>query len=123
MNLDLWVPNGGEYLGSTPIGTDVNGGKIVSNKLRVQYTDQFGVVHPHFIYVISDESTSQSEIDHQIGYAVENFIEDSRQKYNKRPATTVERKEAGKAIEEFRQHAASRRESTNRKLYYEGVRK
>lgn len=123
MALDLWVPHGGEYLGSTPIGTNVNGGEVVSNKIRVHYTDKFGVKHPHLIYVISDDSTSQSEIDHQIGYAIENFIEDSRQKYNKRPATTGERKEAGKAIEEFRQHAMLRRESTNRKLYYEGVRK
>lgn len=123
MALDLWVPNGGEYLGSTPIGTNVNGGEVVSNKIRVQYTDKFGVKHPHLIYVVSDDTTSQAELDHQIGYAIENFIRDSRDKYNKRPATNDERREAGKAIEEFRQHANLRRESTNRKLYYEGIRR
>jgi hypothetical protein len=70
------------------------------------------------ISVLYDEHSSNAEVEDQLGYAAENYIRDARQKYNKRPATREEMKEAGKALEEFRVHRNRRAESTNNKLYY-----
>ena len=116
---DLWLPEGGRYIRTTPLGRNQEtGGTITSNEMEVHFTDQFGKLHKQLICVLSDESTSQSEIEDQMGYAAENYIRDAKQKYNKRPATPTEMRDAGKALEEFRVHRSRRAESTNRKLYY-----
>jgi len=116
---ELWLPEGGRYINSTPLGRNrETGGTIVSNQMEVRFTDQFGKLHKQLILVLSDEFTSQAEVEDQMGYAAENYIRDAKQKYNKRPATPEEMKEAGKALEDFRVHRNRRAESTNNKLYY-----
>jgi hypothetical protein len=116
---DLWLPEGGRYIRTTPLGRNQEtGGTIVSKQMEVHYTDTFGVKHKQKIVVMADEFTSDAEIEDQMGYAAENYIRDAKQKYNKRPATYAEMKEAGKAIDDFRMHRDRRAESTNNKLYY-----
>ena len=116
---DLWLPEGGRYIRTTPLGRNKEtGGTITSNEMEVQFTDQFGKLHKQLIFVLSDEFTSQTEIEDQMGYATENYIRDAKQKYNKRPATRGEMKEAGHALEDFRKQAVKRLKSTNRKIHY-----
>ena len=53
-----------------------------------------------------------------MGNAADSFAEEVRTKYTKRPPTAEERKEIGRALNEFRKYARQRIQSTNRKLYY-----
>ena len=116
---DLWLPEGGRYIRTVPLGRNKEtGGTIASSEMEVHFTDTFGKLHKQLICVLSDEFTSQAEIEDQMGFAAENYIRDAKQKYNKRPATPAEMKEAGKALEDFRVHRSRRAESTNNKLYY-----
>ena len=116
---DLWIPEGGRYIRTVPLGRNQEtGGTIDSSEMEVHYTDRFGKLHKQLICVLSDESTSQAEVEDQMGYAAENYIRDAKQKYNKRPATHAEMKEAGKALDDFKKHRSRRAESTNNKLYY-----
>ena len=116
---ELWLPEGGRYIRTTPLGRNKETGGIISSmQMEVHYTDRFHVTHKQIIYVIADESSSKAEVEDQMHHAAENYIRDAMQKYNKRPATPTEMREAGKALEDFRVHRSRRAASTNNKLYY-----
>ena len=115
---DLWIPTGATYTGIVPVGKDTGNGGVVSHELKVQAKDKFGKVHKQIIRVLANGDTSQAEVEDMMGYATENFIKEVREKYDKRPATVDERKQAGKAINEFLKHRTKRRESTTGKLYF-----
>jgi hypothetical protein len=53
--------------------------------------------------------------------ALENFLIECRVKDKKKNITAEERKQIGKQLEEFRQYAEKRRESTNNRIYYRGI--
>ena len=91
---------------------------MVSHELMVEARDKFGKVHKQLIRVLADGDTSQAEVEDMMGHATENFVKEVREKYDKRPATQDERKQAGKALNEFLQHRTKRRESTTGKLYF-----
>ena len=116
---ELWIPEGGRYIRTTPLGRNKETGGIISSaEMEVRFKDRFHRVHRQKIYVLADEFSSKAEIKEQMGYAAENWLRDAREKYNKRPATPEEMKEAGKALEDFRVHRNRRAESTNNKLHY-----
>ena len=93
----------------------------MSHQMRVEAKDRFGRVHKQIIRVLADDETSQSEIEEMMGYATENFVTEVREKYNKRPATEDERKQIGKALNEYLNNRTKRRESTSNKIYFEGI--
>ena len=115
---DLWIPTGATYGGIVPVGQDTGNGGVVSHELMVEAKDKFGKVHKQLIRVLANGNTSQSEVEDMMCYATENFVKEVREKYDKRPATVDERKQAGKAINEFLKHRTKRRESTTGKLYF-----
>ena len=115
---DLWIPTGATYGGIVPVGQDTGKGGVVSHELMGEARDKFGKVHKQLIRVLANGNTSQSEVEDMMGYATENFVKEVREKYDKRPATVDERKQAGKAINEFLKHRTKRRESTTGKLYF-----
>ena len=115
---DLSIPAGATYNGIVPVGQDAGNGGVVSHELMVEAKDKFGKVHKQLIRVLADGDTSQAEVEDMMGHATENFIKEVREKYNKRPATQDERKQAGKALNEFLQHRTKRRESTAGRLYF-----
>ena len=51
----------------------------------------------------------------------ENWLIEVKVKGKVNKPTPEQRKEVGKAIREFREYAAKRRESTNNKRYYKGL--
>ena len=114
---DLWIPSGATYEGVAPVGSNI-GNRIVSHELRVEAKDRFGKVHKQIIRVLADSDTSQAEVEDMMGHATDNFVKEVREKYNKRPATSEERKQIGKALNEFLNYRMRRRESTTGKIYY-----
>ena len=113
----LWTPMGATYKGVAPVGGNI-GNRIVSHELRVEAKDRFGKVHKQIIRVLADSDTSQAEVEDMMGHATDNFVKEVREKYNKRPATSEERKQIGKALNEFLKYRTKRRGSTTGKIYY-----
>ena len=113
----LWTPTGATYKGIAPVGSNI-GNRVVSHELRVEAKDRFGKVHKQIIRVLADSDTSQAEVEDMMGNATDNFVKEVREKYNKRPATNEERKQIGKALNEFLKYRTKRRESTSGKIYY-----
>ena len=91
---------------------------MISHELKVQAKDKFGKAHKQLIRVLANGNTSQAEVEDMMGYATENFVKEVREKYDKRPATVDERKQAGKAINEFLKHRTKRRASTSNRIYF-----
>ena len=120
---ELWTPTGTVQLGVVPVGRNVEtGSRIVTHQLRVEAKDRFGKVHKQLIRVLADDETSQSEIEDMMGYATENFVAEVREKYTKRPPTEDERKQIGKALNEYLKHRTKRRASTSNSIYFKGIR-
>ena len=119
MASDLWTPTGAIYDGVVPVGGDTLPGKaVVSHELRVEAKDRFGKVHKQLIRVLANADTSQSEIEDMMGHAAENFVRDVQEKYSKRPATNDERKQIGRALNEYLSHRTKRRASSSGKIYF-----
>ena len=121
---DIWIPAGATYQGFRPAGMNVETGEpIVTHKLKVTYTDKWNVKHSQIINVLADSTISQAYIDEMFGTATENFYEECKQKYERRPATSAEKKEAGKALNDILKYRTIRQESTTGKIYFKGLRK
>ena len=114
---DLWTPAGATYTGVAPVESNI-GNRVVSHELKVEAKDRFGKTHKQIIRVLADSDTSQAEVEDMMGHATESFIKEVDVKYNKRPATNEERKQIGKALNEFLKYRTKRRESTTGKIYY-----
>ena len=115
---DLWIPTGATYNGTAPVDQDTGNGGVVSHELMVEARGKFGKVHKQLLRVLANGDTSQAEVEDMMGHATENFVKEVREKYDKRPATQDERKQAGKALNEFLQHRTKRRESSSGRLYF-----
>ena len=124
MTTDVWIPKGTTYQGVSRAGTNAEtGGAVVTHQLKVVFTDIWGVEHKQIIRVLADADTSQAHIDEMVGNATEKWLEEAKIKYNRRPATAEEKKEAGKALNEILKHRILRKESTTGKIYFKGTRK
>ena len=122
---ELWTPSGAEFMGSASTGNNARnvetGGIIEVCQFVFKYTDQFGVEHRQKTLIPRDASISRAHVEDMAAQAYENFINECKQKYTKRGPTAAEKKEIGKALNEFRKYAIKRRGSSRNKLYYEGV--
>ena len=116
---DLWTPTGTALVGVVPVGNNAEtGSPIVAQTIMLKATDKFGKEHKMRVQVLADKDTSQSEIEDMMGNAAEKFVQEVRDKYNKRPPTAEERKEIRKALNELRQYANRRIASTSKKIYF-----
>lgn len=73
------------------------------------------------ILVAAEPGVSRSEVEDRAAKAAEDWMEDLDQQEHKRPPTTDEKKQIGKALNDFLTHAKKRRESGNNTLYFPGV--
>ena len=120
---ELWTPTGAAYNGIVPVGRNAEtGSRIVTHQLRVEAKDRFGKVHKQIIRVLADDETSQAEIEDMMGHAAESFVAEVREKYTKRPPTADERKQIGKALNDFLKHRTKRRASSSNRIYFRGIR-
>jgi hypothetical protein len=116
---DLWTPTGTALVGVVPVGNNAEtGSAIVAHTIMLKAKDRFGKEHKMRVQVLADKDTSQAEIEDMMGNAAEKFVQEVREKYDKRPPTEGERKEIGKALNDFLQHRTRRRNSTSNKLYF-----
>jgi len=116
---ELWTPSGAVQIGTVSVGHNAEtGSTIVAHTVMLKAKDKFGKEHKMRVQVLADKDTSQAHIEEMMGNAAESFVEQVRTKYNKRPPTELERKEIGRALNEFRKYASKRITSTNRKIYH-----
>ena len=119
MTSELWTPAGTAYKGAAPVGYNAEtGGAIVAHTIMLKATDKFGKEHKMQVKVLADNDTSQAHIEDMMASAAEKFLQEVREKYDKRAATPEERKHAGKALDDFLKHRTRRRESTSGKIYF-----
>ena len=120
---DIWIPAGATYQGFRPVGVNgETGEQIVTHKLKVTYTDKWKVKHSQIINVLADSTISQAYIDEMFGSATEKFYEECKLKYGRRPAAQMERKEAGRALNDILKYRTIRQQSTTGKIYFKGTR-
>ena len=119
MVTDLWTPAGTALVGVVPVGNNAEtGSPIVAHTIMLKAKDKFGKEHKMRVQVLADKDTSQAQVEEMMGNAAENFVQEVREKYDKRPPTAEERKEIGKALNELRQYAQRRIASTSKKIYF-----
>ena len=116
---ELWTPAGVDYTGTAPVARSQETGLLIELcTFDFKYTDQFAVEHRTQVIILRDSSMSKAHVEDMAAQAYENFLIECKQKYTKRPPTAKDKKEIGKALEDFRKSAQKRRQSTNRKIYY-----
>ena len=119
MATDLWTPTGTALVGVVPVGSNSEtGSPIVAHTIMLKAKDRFGKEHKMRVQVLADKDTSQAQVEEMMGNAAENFVQEVREKYDKRPPTAEERKEIGKSLNELRQYAQRRIASTSKKIYF-----
>jgi len=120
MTTELWTPTGVSHVGTTSVGRNAEtGGGIQKHSFRVH--DKV-TGRKHEFQVIVDDTTSTAHIEAMVGNAFESWLIDVRMRHNKPAPTPEQRKEIGKILDDIRLSKNKRRESSNNKIYYEGLR-
>ena len=107
--MELWTPQGSTYIGET---------------LGVSYkTYDFEFHDPSTgkrcpLIIIDDGEMSMAHIEDMAAQALEGFIKECRGLDIKKKPTPEQKKEIGKAVEEFRKYRAKRDESTSNRIYW-----
>ena len=73
------------------------------------------------IKIPDDGTLGKAHVEDMAAQAFENWLVEIRTDGKKRAPSVPERKEIGKALEEFRQYASKRRQSTNQRIFYDGL--
>ncbi len=116
---ELWTPAGTVHVGAAPVGRNVEtGGKIVAHRFMLTAKEKFGQEHKTRVQILADDTTSKAHLEEMMGNCAEKFMHEVREKYDKRPPTPEERKEIGRALNEFNNHMKLRKESTTGKIYF-----
>jgi hypothetical protein len=114
------MPQGMTYLGSLEGGNNAVSGASVMDYLFKMISPITGreceVILPY-----DPTFMSKAEVEDLAAQSFETFLEDEKEREMKRKPTAEERKDIGKAIEEFRKYTAKMRESTNYKIGYRGI--
>ena len=75
----------------------------------------------HEVQVIAHSDVTSSEIEDRAGQAAADWKMSMDEREHKRPPTPDERKQIGKVMDDFLQHAKKRRESSSGRIYFPGV--
>ena len=117
---ELWTPPGVTHSRVVPVGHNYEtGGLIYEYRFRVydEVTNR-----KHEFRVLVDDSTSKAHIEEMVGNAFESWLIDVRMRHSKPAPTPAQRKEIGKILEQIRVNSNKRKESSNGKIYYQGLR-
>jgi hypothetical protein len=116
---ELWTPQGSTLVGSTAGGRNAEtGASIVVHTFRF-HDKETG--RSTIVKVPADPSISQAHIEDMAAQSLENWLGEIRAKGRKRKPTPEQRKEIGRALNEFRTYSRRRRQSSNGILYYRGT--
>ncbi len=75
----------------------------------------------HDFRVLVDDTTSKAHIEEMVGNAFERWLIDVRMRHSKPAPTPEQRKEIGKILEQIRVNKIKRKNSSNNKIYYNGL--
>lgn len=119
MVTELWTPKGSTLVGSVAGGRNAEtGASIVVHTFRF-HDKETG--RSTIVKIPADSSISQAHIEDMAAHALEGWLAEIRASKRKRKPTPEQRKEIGRVLDEFRQYASRRRQSSNGLLYYRGV--
>ena len=112
--VELWTPKGVTYIGETQLG----GHSEVSIKIyEFQFHDPV-TGRRQLVKIPDDGEMSMAHIEDMAAQALEGFIKECRGLDIKKKPTPEQKKEIGKAVEEFRKYRANRDESTSNRIYW-----
>tara|TARA_R100000656_G_scaffold71944_1_gene53778 strand:+ start:143 stop:511 length:369 start_codon:yes stop_codon:yes gene_type:complete len=114
----------------TPQGMDLvatlkGGNNAVTGASVIDY--KFAMVSPitgreFYVMVPYDPSfMSKAYLEDLAAQSFETFLEEEKEREMKRKPTADERKQIGGQIKEFKEYTARMRESTNNRVYYNGI--
>tara|TARA_Y100001951_G_C11244029_1_gene242267 strand:+ start:369 stop:713 length:345 start_codon:yes stop_codon:yes gene_type:complete len=111
--VELWTPKGSTYVGETQ--PSYSGVSITIHEFQFHdpVTDRRQLVK-----IPADSDVSIAHVEDMAAQALENFIKECRGFDIKKKPTPEQKKEIGKAVEEFRKYRAKRDESTSNRLYW-----
>ena len=117
--VELWTPQGSVLTSSVTGGNNAETGESITIHTFHFHDKESG--RRSVVKIPADSSVSQSHIEDMAAQAFENWLTEIKTKGKVNKPTPEQRKEVGKAIREFREYAAKRRESTNNRIYYRGI--
>lgn len=118
-DFDLWTPQGSELSSMRTAGHNAETGESIT-----LYTFSFSdpvTGRSTTAIVPADPSMSAAHIEDMAAQALETFLIECRVNNSKKKPTEAQKKEIGKQLNEFREYALKRRESTNNRIYYRGI--
>lgn len=114
------MPPGVTHTRVAPVGRNAEtGGKIYQYQFWV-HDEVTG--RKHQFWVLVDDDTSAAHIEEMVGNAMERWLIDVRMRHAKPAPTVAQRKEIGQILEQIRVSTIKRRNSSNNKIYYSGLR-
>ena len=117
---ELWTPPGVTHTRVAQVGRNAETGeKIYEYQFRV-HDEVTG--RRHQFRVLVDDETSIAHIEEMVGNAFESWLIDVRMKHSKPAPTPGQRKEIGKILDQIRVNSIKRKNSSNNKIYYNGLR-
>ena len=117
---ELWTPPGVTHKRVIPVGYNYEtGGQIFEYQFLVH--DEVTNRKQQFRVLVDDE-TSKAHIEEMVGNAFDRWLTDVRMRHNKPAPTPEQRKEIGRILDQIRVNRNKRKESSNNKIYYKGLR-
>ena len=118
---ELWVPQGVTHSATVHVGRNAETGESIY-EYRFQVYDEV-TDRKHEFRVLVDDTTSKAHIEEMVGNAMESWLVEVRRKHSKPAPTPEQRKEIGKILNEIKNYAGRRSDSSNNKLYYSGTKR
>ena len=117
---ELWTPPGVTQTRVAQVGRNAETGeKIYEYQFKV-HDEVTG--RRHQFRVLVDDDTSIAHIEEMVGNAMDRWLIDVRMRHAKPAPTPAQRKEIGKILEQIRVNSIKRKNSSNNKIYYNGLR-
>lgn len=117
---DFQISRGVIYAGATKLWTNSESGEsTVYHEFKMKSPVTGKDLMP--VWVPADIGVSKAHIEDMAGEAFENLLRDEKEEKPKRTLSPEGKKEVGRQIKEILRYKAVRKESSNNKIYYNGV--
>ena len=117
---NLWIPEGAYQDAPVLIGNGhktLEGKWIFSRKITLRNPTNNRTQE----LCILDDELSGEALEQMVGEAYDNFLRDTNDRPAKRPPTREQRLEVGEALRNIRANSVKRKESSNNRIYYQGI--
>ena len=119
MTTDLWTPQGVVKLNTTPSGYNAEtGGEVVAHTFLLEDKE---TGRKTIIKILADDNTDPAHIEDMAAQSAETWFSEVRLKGKVRKGTESQRKEIGKILDDIRKSVRKRRQSSNNKILYNGI--